>query len=304
MEIRAAVKYLSSIALLCFVLTAAAPFTLTAQELTIVYTANSNGKLMYCSCPSDPYGGLSERVTLIDDLRKKEEEPFLLVDAGASVGLFGDYDLMASCVFRMMNLMQYDVAAAGRNEVFRGTPRILEAARTAKFPLVSASIVGVATKKPVFRQYIIKRVGKATVAVTSLSDSSSFQHVKPKEPDFTLLPPEEALGGIIGEMDAASDFIVVLSQMHPDTNRMLLEKFPAIDVIVEGYGNQTYDSPVVLPEGVIVSPGTYGEKVGLITMKKNGATSRAVRSRLIPVKDIPEDPRAHKIVVEYYRKRK
>ena len=78
------------------------------KELTIVYTANSNGKLIECNCPGDPYGGLSERVTLIHKLRKKEK-PFLLVDSGNMVSLFGDYDLKASCVIRMMNLMKYDV---------------------------------------------------------------------------------------------------------------------------------------------------------------------------------------------------
>ena len=40
-----------------------------SEDLIIIYTANSNGKLKTCGCPDDPYGALSERVTLIKQLR-------------------------------------------------------------------------------------------------------------------------------------------------------------------------------------------------------------------------------------------
>ena len=274
-----------------------------AQELTVVYTAKSNGKLMYCNCPGDPYGGLSERVTLIKDLRKKEGD-FLLVDAGDAVGLFGDYDLKASCVYRMMNMMRYDVAAAGRNEVYRGIPRLQAAARVADFPIVSASFADSVSGKPLFTPYAMKKVGSVTVAVTALCDTSIFTHVIRKAFDYKLLDPHEALGDIIGPMSRDSDFVIVLSQMAPETNAALLDTFPAIDLIVEAHNNKPYDPPIVKPDGVIVCPGTHGEQVGLVTLRKTGGAIDIARSELIPVKDIPEDPKAHEIVVEYYRERK
>jgi len=279
------------------------PLSGFSQELTVVYTAKSNGKLMYCNCPGDPYGGLSERVTLMKDLRKKEND-FLLVDAGDAVGLFGDYDLKASCVYRMMNMMRYDAAAAGRNEVYRGISRIQTAAKVADFPIISAAFADSASGEPIFTPYVTKKVGGATVAVTALCDTSIFMHIIRQAFDFTILTPQEALGTIMKPMSRDSDFVVVLSQMAPETNEALLDMFPAIDLIVEAHNNKPYDPPVVKPNGVIVCPGTHGEHAGLVTLRKTGKTVTLVRSELIPVKDIPEDPYAHKIVVEYYRERK
>ncbi len=295
-------RYVLSAAVITAILLCAA-FAAAAAELTVVYTGNSNGKLIFCNCPNDPYGGLSERVTLIGDLRKSEG-PFLLVDAGSMVGLFGDYDLKASCVFRMMNMMKYDVAAVGRNEVFEGANRIASAAREAKFPLVSVSFDNPALKKPFFKPYTIHTVSGVKAAVTSVSDSTTFFTVKSREADFSLRPADTALRGVIGEMASSADFVIVLSQMAPERNEALLTTFPEIDLIVEAYGNSVYDPPHVMPDGVIVATGSYGENTGLVTLSKTDGRVRVVRSRIIPVKDIPEDPKAHDIVVEYYRKRK
>ena len=274
-----------------------------AKELTIVYTANSNGKLMYCNCPGDPYGGLSERVTLIRELRKKEQ-PFLLVDSGNMVGLFGDYDLKASCVIRMMNLMKYNAAAAARNEMFKGIPRALAMSGKAKFPVISASIADKTEQKLVFKSYVTRKISGTTVTITAVCDSSCFVMGNSMEYDYTTLPVSDTLSGILNEVSPESDFIVVLSQMTPDSNIALLRDFPSVDIVVESYGNKKYEPPVTTPNGIIVSPGHSGQFVGLITIEKSDGKVNIKRSEMIPVLNIPEDKKAHKLVVEYYRKRK
>ena len=274
-----------------------------SKELTIVYTANSNGKLMYCNCPGDPYGGLSERVTLIRKLRKKEK-PFLLVDSGNMVGLFGDYDLKASCVIRMMNLMKYDAAAAARNEMFKGIPRALAMSGKAKFPVISASIADKTKQNPVFKPYVTRKISGATITITGVCDSSCFVTGNSMEYDYTTLPVSDTLSGILNAISPESDFIVVLSQMAPDSNIALLRDFPSVDIIIESYGNKKYEPPVTTPNGIIVSPGHSGRFVGLITIEKSDGKVKIKRSEMIPVLNIPEDRKAHKIVVEYYHKRK
>jgi len=42
----------------------------------------------------------------------------------------------------------------------------------------------------------------------------------------------------------------------------------------------------------------------LITIEKSDEKVNIKRSEMIPVLNIPEDKKAHKLVVEYYRKRK
>jgi len=278
------------------------PDRAAAEELTVVYTANSNGKLMNCNCPHDHYGGLSERVTLIGELRRKEG-PFLLVDAGNMVDVYGDFTLKASCVARMMNMMDYDAAAAGRNEVYRGIDLIRKGLEKADFPVLSATIADARTGKRAFEPFTTVRVGDATVAVTALCDSSCFVPSDTRTFDYSILPSLREFSRLLPALKTA-DFIVVLSLMPPGANARLLETFPDIDLVVEGYGNEKYDEPMPAGEGFIVSPGYGGRFVGIVTLETSGGSVTVVRSELIPVLDIPEDKRAHEIVVEYYKKRK
>lgn len=272
------------------------------NEFTIVYTANSNGKLKGCSCPNDPYGGLSERVTLIRELRKKEK-PFLLVDCGNMVSLFGGYETKASYVVRIMNLMKYDVAAAGRNEMFKGISKALDMNRISRFPMISATIAYKTKQNLVFKPYITKKVNGRIIGITAVCDSSCFIRINPQEYDYTVLPTHGTFTAILDEISSKCDLIIVLSQIAPDLNKKLLQDYPEVDIIVEGYGNRKYDPPVKTPNGVIVSPGIYGQFVGLITVEKSDGNITIKRSEMIPVLEFPEDKKAHKIVLEYNDRR-
>jgi len=273
-----------------------------AKELTIVYTASSNGKLRSCGCPGDPYGGLSERVTLIKDLRKKEKT-FLLVDAGNMVSLFGEYELRSLCVISIMNLMKYDVAAAGRHEMYSGINNALKIARAAEFPILSASFVRSPDLSFIFKPYKTFRIGKSDVTVTALCDSStSYIQTGFTEFEYEVLHPNVILKSVLPGVSKKSDFIVVLSQMDLKTNKNIIKDFPEIDLIVQEYGNTQFDPPVQLKEGVIVAPGSKGNFVGLITLKKTKGEIEIKRSELIPVLNITEDNKANKIIHDYYKK--
>jgi len=273
-----------------------------AKELTIVYTASSNGKLRSCGCPGDPYGGLSERVTLIKDLRKREKT-FMLVDAGNMVSLFGEYELRSQCVLNIMNLMKYDVAAAGRHEMYSGINDALNMTGTAEFPIISASFVRSPDLSFVFNPYKTFKVGKSNVTVTALCDSSTgYIQTGFLEFDYEVLPPSVILKSVLSDVSKESDFIVVLSQMDLKTNKKILKDFPAIDLIVQEYGNTQFDPPVQLKKGVIVAPGSKGNFVGLITLKKSKGEIEIKRSELIPVLNIIEDKKASKIIHDYYKK--
>ncbi len=269
-------------------------------ELTVVYTANTSGKLRTCGCREDPYGGLSERVTLLKNLRSKEG-PFLLVDGGNIVSLFGSYDLKASCIIRIMNLMEYDAAGAGWQEMFHGVNSALKMRDEAKFPILSATIVKNSDGANVFKPFEITKVGENSVGIISVCDSTYLiKNLPPKVDDYGFLPKSDILNYALQEISSESDFIVVLSQLSPDENKNMLEKFPIIDLIVESNHNKKYDPPVVTPEGIIVAPGRGGQFVGLITLEKSESGNISIkRHDFLPVLNFPEDKEAHKIYMEY-----
>jgi len=272
----------------------------SCDELTVVYTANTSGKLRACNCPDDPYGGLSERVALIKSLRSKGK-PFLLVDGGNMVSLFGSYNLKASCVIRIMNLMEYDAAGAGWQEMFHGVDSALKMRDVAKFPLLSATIAKNSDGTNVFKPYVITGVGENSVGIISVCDSSYvIKNLPPKVNDYCFLPKTDILNNVLREISSKSDFIVVLSQLSSDENKKMLKNYSAIDLIVESNHNKKYDPPVVTPDGVIVASGRGGQFVGLITIDKlNTGKISIKRHEFLPILNFPEDGKAHKICMEY-----
>lgn len=276
---------------------------LRCDELMVVYTAGSSGKLMSCNCPNDPYGGLSERVTLINDLRQSQK-PFLLVDGGNMLSLFGDFEAKAECVFGIMNLMKYDAAGIGCNEMFHGLKSAEKISETADFPLISAAFAKSGVNSPAFKPYVTTDIGGKKVGIISICDSTTQSRLgQPQVNDYSFLPSSGVFRSAISEVSSTCDFTIVLSQFSPEENMKLSDDYPEIDLIVEVYGNKKYDSPIETPHGIIVSPGSRGQFVGLITIGKSESEKTSVISHeFIPVLNITENDDARKIIIAYYDK--
>ena len=274
------------------------------EELTVVYTSGSSGKLNACSCPGDPYGGLAERVTLLKQFRQKEKNA-LLLDGGNMVSLFGDFDDRAACVMRLMNLMGYAAAGVGRQELFNNIRGALTMSRVAKFPFLSASIERNGESKPVFQPCVIVKIGRISVGITSVADSSCYFPEINRNFDYQPLPWETALSSVLKEMEGKTDFIIVLSQMENSSSEDLLRRFPSVDLLIQGFSNRELKEPKRISRGFFVAPGDRGQFVGVIRMEKTpGGALGLKKSELIPVLDIKEDKKAMDIIKEYYRKRK
>ncbi|MFC1490640.1 hypothetical protein ACFL6K_05465 [Candidatus Latescibacterota bacterium] len=277
---------------------------LHGEELSVVFTSNSAGKLSGCSCPSDPYGGLSERVTLIRDLRQFISSPFLLVDSGNMNSLFGEFEAKAECVFNLMNLMEYDAAGVGCNEMFHGMKSAMKISRAADFPLTSAVFAKPGDMNggsPAFKPYVISDIDGKKVGIISVCDSLSQTRLgSPRIDDYIILPMDGVVSSAISEISETCDFIIVLSNLSHEANIELSDKFAGIDLIVEGYGNSRYGKPIETSNSVIVSPGNRGQFVGLITLDKQDSGKISVKHHeLIPVLDMPEDKAASELIMEY-----
>lgn len=271
------------------------------QNITIAYTAGTSGKLAACGCPGDPYGGLSERATLVSKLRAKEG-PILLLDAGNMVSLFGDFQERAACVMRLMNLMAYDAAGVGRQEMFRNTREALSFAKAAKFPLLSATMTAKNSSNLLFEPYTVRTVGGVRVGIVAVCDTNAYIPDINRVFDYSILPLDKALDPIIGKMKGTVDYIIVLSQMDEKADAKLLARYPAVDLVIEGYGNSALEKPIASGRGFIVAPGSRGQYVGLLTLEKSGTSAaRVTRSELIEVLDIPADKKADEIIRAYYR---
>lgn len=272
-----------------------------ADRLTVVYTGNTRGKLRACGCPGDPYGGLAERATLIKQLRE-QEKPFLLLDSGNMVSLFGDYSRKAGCVIKLMNLMNYDAVGIGFNELYYGLERFSTLWKSVEFPLLSASVAPYGESSPATAPSTVITVGTATAGIVGISDPASHKAMGiPKVNDYRILEPGESCDILLSELRQTCDFVIVLSHLSKEKNRSFLAAHPSIDLLIQGWGNEKLDPPVLTSGGIIAAPGGRGQHVGIIEMERSGnGTVHIIRHEFKPVLDIPEDKTAQEIVREYY----
>ena len=277
--------------------------TVSAQtgRLTVVYTANSEGKLDDCGCRTDPYGGLGERVTLIRSLRR-DSGPFLLLDAGNMISLFGDYELKEATIMTLMNIMGYDAAGVGSYELFFGVSNVRKMSQAGIFPLLSASALAV-DGSLALKPWTLCEAGGVKAAVIAVTDSATgYVPAVGREYVYKIIPPEEALKIHLPDMTESADYVIVLSRLPIERNRQLLAEFPAIDLIVQGYGNQKLARPEVTPDGVIVCPGGRGNLVGIVSIGRDANSVKLVSYELLPLLDVPMDPQAERVILEYYNK--
>ena len=197
---------------------------------------------------------------------------------------------------KLMNMMDYDAAGAGFNEIYNGVESAEKLRDNAKFPVLAAGI----RKKgggEVFKPYIIKKVCSINIAIIGVCDYKSLPQIgNPKFDGFEFTGAESELLKILTEIKGKTDFVILLSQMTPEENISLLKKYRLINVIVEDYTNKKYDKPVLENNGVIVSPGKYGRYVGMLKIQKNGSKLKLISHEFIPVLDIAQDEEAKKII--------
>lgn len=277
------------------------PFKSNSADLTIVYTANTWGKLQVCGCPGDPYGGLGERVTLIKDLRKKGNKPFILLDAGNMVSLFGDFKGKGAAVVNLMNLMKYDAVAVGPNELFYGLEGARSIESNAAFPFVGTLISERKNSTPAFKPYVLLKSGGNTALIISVCDSASSVLVTgpQRKNDYYYNILEKTITDILSETSGKRDYVIVLSQFTTDGNKALIEKFPEINIIIEAYGNKRREKPLEAGNGLIFCGGSNGQFAGMATVSKSGGKTVLKSNVLMPVLDIKQDSAAEKIIKKY-----
>jgi 2',3'-cyclic-nucleotide 2'-phosphodiesterase (5'-nucleotidase family) len=288
--------------LLAIVIYCILPFKSIAADLTIVYTANTWGKLQVCGCPGDPYGGLGERVTLIKELRKKGNKPFILLDAGNMVSLFGDFKGKGAAVVNLMNLMKYDAVAVGPNEMFFGLDGARSIESNAGFPFLGSLIAERKSSKPAFKPYVLLKSGGNNALIITVCDSASAVLVTgpQRKNDYYFTDAGKTISGILSETSGKRDYVIVLSQLTTDGNKSLIEKFPEIDIIIEAYGNKRRETPLEAGNGLIFCGGSNGQFTGMATVSKSGNKTILKSNVLMPVLDIKQDSAAEKIIKKYF----
>jgi len=232
-------------------------------SVRILFTNNSNGKLVDCNCRSDPYGGLSERVDLIRSYRDMYQD-VLLLDSGGYFGL-SNIERKGNIILKLMEIMEYEACGIGDQELYHGLGKFFELFGWYRDRIINASLY---TKdgKSLFSPYRIVTINGIKVGIIGLASHDTFKYFPEEYKDFTVEEPDSTLGRILPELENSCDYIIILSQMGVKIDEKVAEKWPGIDLIIGGHSQTLLKKPMTVQNCRIVQAGKNGGRVGEIIL--------------------------------------
>jgi 2',3'-cyclic-nucleotide 2'-phosphodiesterase (5'-nucleotidase family) len=293
---------------------------LAAQTLTILHTSDLHGHVDPLDEPGgrDRGEGLARVATAVRAVRG-EGRPVLLLDSGDAIQgtptqalvFSGAVPSSGDPTIRAMNLVGYDAMAVGNHEFDFGLKRLAASRGEAKFPWLSANIVGTADR-PAFEPYVVRTVEGVRVGILGLTTPT--------------VPSWEASAHLTGlrfvdAVEAARKFVpvlrgkercdVVVVLVHEGFERnldtgaardgvvqgeneayALATEVPGIDLLLTGHTHVAIE-PRKLGPTWVSQPGRFGNtltRFDLTLEKKGGGRALfAVAGRNLSMKDVVPD---------------
>jgi 2',3'-cyclic-nucleotide 2'-phosphodiesterase (5'-nucleotidase family) len=238
---------------------------------------------------------------VINNVRQSSKNAVLLLDAGST--FFGQEVAVQSegrVIVGAMNALGYDAMTVGQMDLYAGVEVLLQRAREASFAILSCNLVGLKDGKPLFAPYtIVER------------DGVRFGILGVSEPDLGDLPgvlaaaqvlgPRESVQRYLVEVRSKSDVVILLSHLGLESDVMLAQTTPGIDLIVGGKSRQLLTEPEIVGHTVIVQAGYDGEWLGRLDVASDVA-GQVVNPRVEIVSlgpEIADDPALAAVVAAY-----
>ncbi len=233
-----------------------------AEEVTLLYTGETHAMLYPCNCPVEPDGGVSRRASLVQEIRKKARHT-LLVDSGAfsAGGVMDEYSQSAELdagrtriTLKAMDVMKYDAAACGDEELFYGMDSLKSNVSGWNVPLVCANI-----KSDLFKPYVIREAGSLRFGIIAAITDTAQQKLS----GLTVEDPVAAVSASVKELrERRVDVIVLLSHLGETVDLQLLQQVEDIDILVSGNGRHKEEPFTTVGRTLLLRPSWQGRRLG------------------------------------------
>lgn len=257
--------------------------TIDTKKITILHTNDTHSHIdpFPADHPKNPnMGGAARRAAIIESIRK-EEKNVLLLDAGdifQGTPYFNYYG--GELEFKLMSMMQYDVATMGNHDFDNGIDGFYAQLPHAKFDFVSANydfkntVLNDIVKpyKIIFKDGIKIGIFGLGVQLDGLVDKKLYKETVYNNPievaqDMTRILKEEK----------KCDLVICLSHLgfkykdEPEkpSDIVLVQKTKNIDLIIGGHTHTFLDKPIIEKnsegkEVLINQVGCFGVNLGRI----------------------------------------
>ena len=298
---------------------AAPPPPATARILTVLHTSDLHGHVG----PRDDaeerdFGEGLARVAAAVQAVRAESRSTLLLDSGDTIQgapvqamvFSGSIPDRGDPIVRAMNRIGYDAMAVGNHEFDFGLERLKKSEREAKFPWLSANVVGEG-RKPAFAPYAVREVSGVRVGILGLTTRSvpSWEpraHVEGLEFLDTVETARRFVPLLRGKERCDVVFVITHQgfERDPATGKhngtssenqayAIATEVPGIDLLLTGH-THTAIEPQRLGQTWVSQPGRFGNTLTRFDLRLERTEEHwkvvSVEGRNLPMKDVTPDP--------------
>ncbi len=226
------------------------------------------------------FGGAINAFGNIARMKKEAGKNTITLDAGdAWQGTYASNRDSGKAFIYAMSAVGYDASTLGNHDFDHGLDAVKARASEAKFPFLAANITEEATgKMPTWvKPYLIKEMDGLRFGIIGLANSSVPVISKASNSKGLKFEREiDALQKILPQVQAQSDFIIVIAHQGTDNDQRMAEQVPGIDVIVGGHTHVELNRPRVVGTTLIVHSGYKARHVGRLQLTIDRATKKIV----------------------------
>jgi len=249
-------------------------------------------------------GGFAYMKTVIDDLKKRYPNSFLL-DAG-DFAMGTPYQTIFSAEaaeLRLMGLIGFEATTLGNHEFDYRTQGLTDmfntvmASKDRMVPMLCANIDWDRTLADP------SRVEKATAL------KAAMERYGVKEYMVYFINPIKASKAVVAKIKAETDANMIICLSHSgiwsdpakSEDELLAKAVPEIDFIISGHTHTRLASPIISGNTAIASCGSYTYDVGHIRFVRDGSRFKVSGYELLPVNDSLKKDAAMEAAVLKYR---
>jgi len=277
-------EYCKTFILLIFLLLISVPAH--SQEIRILFTSNSNGKIENCRCPDQPYGALEKRVQFILEYRERHPE-VLVLDNGDNFLNYGSPE-KEPVILAAFRLIPYDVINLGDQDL-AFAPREYFALR----PVIRTRGNAIVVRRKAVTFTVLPVIHANT---RKFYPENTFQRYK-------FSDPSDDIKRWLLDTGQKPVFRILLSHSGYEADLEYARRFQGIDLILGGHSQTRIDTLNIRNGIPVLQAGGNAEYVGEVRFRKQGSGYEPVAYALHPMTlQMPTNRNMQTLLNDYHRR--
>jgi len=208
--------------------------------------------------------------------------------------------LKADVIVSIYSQIGIDAVNVGELDLVLGVGFLKDLEKEYDFPFISANLVD-GTNKPIFKQYVIKKVNGKKVGIFGLMGDTSEMVKKVQELTdgaVSVQDPLQAAESVIQELTGKVDYMVALTHQKANRDWVISRRVDGIDLVVGGHDILKTRKPSKADDTLIVRAGEKNQYQGMLEIAFDG--TKTANNSLVPLgSDIADDPKVKAMIHEY-----